>query len=142
NRLWTFQRLLPQAAGHSVGCSRPIRPCPGSASSRLAAWSVGGPVPRTGSPATRGALAASPRRSLRSAWPRHLDDGFVGVPSVVRPNHTMVKTRLDRWMFESFATSAPSLGIYRMIFASYLLLFAMPSVRWVSAVPDAFFTPP
>src|SRR5438309_2475047 len=54
----------------------------------------------------------------------------------------MVSTRLDRWMFESFATSARSLGIYRVLFGSYLLLFAVPRVRWVSTVPDAVFAPP
>lgn len=49
--------------------------------------------------------------------------------------------RFDRFIFEEYKTVAPSLGIYRVMFAAYILVY-LPRHLWVSNFPDSFFNPP
>lgn len=43
---------------------------------------------------------------------------------------------------EHYAVSPAALGLYRIAYAGFLLLYGVPSFAWVSANPDAFFFPP
>lgn len=49
---------------------------------------------------------------------------------------------IDRWLFEEYRTDPESLGIYRIIYASYLLLVGLPWGLWVRNLPQASFNPP
>lgn len=49
---------------------------------------------------------------------------------------------LDRWIFTSFPLSAEALGLYRILYASYLLVWGIPNFEWITNSPDAFFNPP
>ena len=50
--------------------------------------------------------------------------------------------RADRWIFESFALTPRSLGVARIIVASYLVLYRAPELGWIGSLPDTFFRPP
>lgn len=50
--------------------------------------------------------------------------------------------RLDHWIFESYAVTPRSLGIARIVVASYLVLYRASDLRWMTSLPDAFFRPP
>src|SRR6185369_9833981 len=47
---------------------------------------------------------------------------------------------LDRWLFEEYQTDSKSLGLFRMLFASYVLLAELPRGLW--SLPQAAFSPP
>jgi hypothetical protein len=49
---------------------------------------------------------------------------------------------IDRVIFEEYQTPASSLGIYRVLFAAYILLVHLPQHLWISSFPDSFFNPP
>jgi len=49
---------------------------------------------------------------------------------------------LDHFVFEEYKTSASSLGLYRILFAGYVLLLVFPQHLWVSNFPNSFFNPP
>ena len=53
---------------------------------------------------------------------------------------TEVTARLDRWI-HSGPFTAVDLGVYRIVYAIYVLL-TVRSFRWVSAYPDSLFDPP
>ncbi len=48
----------------------------------------------------------------------------------------------DRWIFTSFPMGAEAMGLYRMLFALYLLIWGVPNFEWIGYSPDAFFNPP
>ena len=56
--------------------------------------------------------------------------------------------RLDRWIFDAFTVTPEGLGLYRIFFATFALLFVTPGhsslvdFTAVSALPAAFFHPP
>jgi uncharacterized membrane protein YphA (DoxX/SURF4 family) len=47
---------------------------------------------------------------------------------------------VDRWLFEEYRTDAESLGLFRILFSSYVLLAELPRGLWV--LPEAAFSPP
>jgi uncharacterized membrane protein YphA (DoxX/SURF4 family) len=47
----------------------------------------------------------------------------------------------EKWLFESFTVSPESLGLYRIAFAAYPLLFGVPSFVWISTNPQVFWAP-
>jgi hypothetical protein len=54
----------------------------------------------------------------------------------------MLQRQFDRWLFEEYRTDPDSLGLYRIIYASYLLLVGLPWGLWVRDLPQASFNPP
>lgn len=48
----------------------------------------------------------------------------------------------DRWIFASFHMSAEALGLYRICFALFLLIWGVPNFSWLAQLPDSFFHPP
>jgi predicted DCC family thiol-disulfide oxidoreductase YuxK/uncharacterized membrane protein YphA (DoxX/SURF4 family) len=48
---------------------------------------------------------------------------------------------VDHFIFEEYQTSASPLGIYRVLFAAYVLTY-LPKHLWISGFPDSFFDPP
>lgn len=61
---------------------------------------------------------------------------------------TRLSQRFDRWIFESFAVTPEGLGLYRIFFAAFALLFLTPGhsplvdFAAAAALPEAFFLPP
>lgn len=53
-----------------------------------------------------------------------------------------MSTRLDNWMFASYPLSATSLGIFRIVFATILLVGTQPQLAWISSYPSSLFAPP
>ncbi len=51
-------------------------------------------------------------------------------------------TRFDRFLFEEFRYDFRSLGIYRLLFASYVLLGCFPAGLWLGDLPAVSFSPP
>ncbi len=49
---------------------------------------------------------------------------------------------LDRWIFTSFPMSAEAMGLYRILFALYLLIWGVPNFEWIADSPNSFFNPP
>lgn len=50
---------------------------------------------------------------------------------------------LDHWLFDEFRLDGRSLGIYRIIFSTYVILFfGSGSINSLRTVPDAFYHPP
>ena len=43
--------------------------------------------------------------------------------------------RADRWIFESFALTPRSLGVARIIVATYLVLYRAPELGWIGSLP-------
>ncbi len=57
-------------------------------------------------------------------------------------NHALV-TGLDHWIFEAYRVPAGALGLYRIAYASFVLLVVgAPPFRWISNKPSIFFDPP
>jgi hypothetical protein len=50
--------------------------------------------------------------------------------------------RVDHWLFEEYRTSLENLAIFRVLFASYVLLGGLPAALWVRDLPQAAFAPP
>lgn len=48
---------------------------------------------------------------------------------------------LDRWIFGAYHASPADLGLYRVLYAAYVLLAMVPAGLWVDGVPRAFFSP-
>jgi len=48
---------------------------------------------------------------------------------------------IDHFLFEEYKAVTSSLGIYRILFAAYLLIY-LPLHLWVSTLPHSFFNPP
>lgn len=61
---------------------------------------------------------------------------------------TRLSQRFDRWIFGSFAVTPEGLGLYRIFFAAFALLFLTPGHSALvdfaapTVLPDAFFHPP
>jgi len=53
-----------------------------------------------------------------------------------------MRAAIDRWIFEEYRPGAPGLPLYRVLFAGYVLLLAVPRHGWIAGFPDAFFRPP
>lgn len=59
-----------------------------------------------------------------------------------------IKRAFDHWIFDSFEVSAEGLGLYRMFYAAFVLLFLTPghspllNFGGVAALPEALFHPP
>jgi uncharacterized membrane protein YphA (DoxX/SURF4 family) len=53
-----------------------------------------------------------------------------------------VTRRLDHWIFESYSVTPRSLGVARILVASYLVLYRASDLRWMTSLPDTFFRPP
>jgi hypothetical protein len=52
-------------------------------------------------------------------------------------------TRFETRVFGSYAAVRPEdLGVFRVLYAGYILVGAVPVASWVSHVPQAFFRPP
>ncbi|MCC9137575.1 HTTM domain-containing protein [Pontibacter silvestris] len=49
---------------------------------------------------------------------------------------------IDRIIFKSFIVSAEALGLYRIFFSLYLLIFGVPVVVWIGHFSSAFYDPP
>jgi hypothetical protein len=43
--------------------------------------------------------------------------------------------------FSAYEKSESELGLYRIVYALYLLVFAIPDYTWMSGLPDMFFSP-
>jgi uncharacterized membrane protein YphA (DoxX/SURF4 family) len=54
---------------------------------------------------------------------------------------TVKRWSVDRFIFEEYKTNASGLGIYRILFAAYILIY-LPQQLWVPDFPDSFFNPP
>lgn len=52
-----------------------------------------------------------------------------------------LENRLHHWLHHSFPASPDQLAIYRICFATYLLLFGVPRYVWISDIPQMFFKP-
>lgn len=59
-----------------------------------------------------------------------------------------IRTRLDTWIFESYAVTPEGLGLYRITYALFALLFFAPghaehaSFSFLGTIPNVFFEPP
>jgi hypothetical protein len=51
-------------------------------------------------------------------------------------------SRVDRWIFDSHALDRESLAIYRVLYASFVIVFALPCPTWTSRLPPEVFDPP
>jgi uncharacterized membrane protein YphA (DoxX/SURF4 family) len=58
------------------------------------------------------------------------------------------RSRFDRWIFESYVVTPDGLGLYRIAFSLFALLFLMPGAAeyvrfsFLGGLPDVFFLPP
>ncbi|RDV16676.1 hypothetical protein DXT99_02520 [Pontibacter diazotrophicus] len=48
----------------------------------------------------------------------------------------------DKIIFDSFQLTPESLGLYRILYALFLLIFGVPNFTWISRFPDVFYNPP
>jgi predicted DCC family thiol-disulfide oxidoreductase YuxK/uncharacterized membrane protein YphA (DoxX/SURF4 family) len=48
---------------------------------------------------------------------------------------------VDRFIFEEYKTATRSLGIYRILFALYILIY-LPKAMWIPSFPGSFYNPP
>lgn len=53
----------------------------------------------------------------------------------------LARLNFDHFAFEEYRTSPSSLAIYRIVYASALLLVYLPQHLWISRFPDSFFNP-
>lgn len=53
-----------------------------------------------------------------------------------------IANRFDRWIFCSYPMNAKALGLYRILYSLYLLIWGMPNFEWIAGQPDSFFNPP
>jgi hypothetical protein len=53
-----------------------------------------------------------------------------------------LRRQIDRWLFEEYRSDPESLAMYRIIYASYLLLVGLPWGLWLRNLPQASFNPP
>lgn len=49
---------------------------------------------------------------------------------------------IDTFIFDSYKISDKSLGLYRICFALFFILFGIPNFSWISGSPDIFYDPP
>jgi hypothetical protein len=47
-----------------------------------------------------------------------------------------------RFIYREYKTKVSSLGLYRILFATYVLVIVLPQNLWVSNFPNSFFNPP
>jgi len=55
---------------------------------------------------------------------------------------SLIRKYTDRVIFSSFALSTEALGLYRIFYSCYLLIFGIPVVLWLDNFPSAFYNPP
>lgn len=53
-----------------------------------------------------------------------------------------LRRQIDRWLFEEYRADPDSLALYRIIYASYVLVVDLPWGLWVRDLPQASFNPP
>lgn len=53
-----------------------------------------------------------------------------------------VSAAVEGWVFRAYRASPADLALYRILYASYLLLAVVPAGLWIRTLPDAFFNPP
>lgn len=53
-----------------------------------------------------------------------------------------VLTWVDFFLNNEYSISGTGLGIYRICYSSFFLLFGVPTYSWISQNPDIFFSPP
>lgn len=53
-----------------------------------------------------------------------------------------ISGRFDNWVFNSYSMNANALGLYRILFSLYLLIWGIPNFEWIANQPDSFFNPP
>ena len=63
-------------------------------------------------------------------------------PAATRGWLDPVREWLDRWVFEQWAADARSLGLFRILFAVYVLVFKINHLRWMAKLPRSFYVPP
>lgn len=49
---------------------------------------------------------------------------------------------VDHFIFAEYATDAPALAIFRILFAACILFVYLPEHLWISSFPNSFFNPP
>jgi hypothetical protein len=49
---------------------------------------------------------------------------------------------IARFVFAEYTPDVRSLGLYRIIFSLFALLYMLPEYQWISDYPDSFFNPP
>lgn len=54
----------------------------------------------------------------------------------------IANTRFENWIFRSFPMNAEQLGLYRIAYSLYLLIWGIPNFSWIHNLPDSFFNPP
>lgn len=70
------------------------------------------------------------------------------MPTPRRTSTSTIRSWLDRWIFDSYTVTAEGLGLYRITYALFALLFIAPghsanaSFAWLATIPDVFFQPP
>src|SRR5262245_52942403 len=52
------------------------------------------------------------------------------------------KPDLDRFLFEEYKYSTADLGIYRILYATCMLILYLPQFLWIPSFPNSFFNPP
>ncbi len=50
--------------------------------------------------------------------------------------------RVDQWIFQGYAIDARALGLYRVLYASFLLIWGLPNFEWIAGTLPSFFNPP
>lgn len=50
--------------------------------------------------------------------------------------------RFDSWIFKSFPMYEEALGLYRIAYSLYLLVWGIPNFEWIAGSPNSFFNPP
>jgi uncharacterized membrane protein YphA (DoxX/SURF4 family) len=49
---------------------------------------------------------------------------------------------VDRWLFTEYSARADDLAVYRVLYASYVLVGVLPAGLWIRELPQAAFSPP
>jgi hypothetical protein len=53
-----------------------------------------------------------------------------------------LRSHIDRWLFAEYRTDPRSLGVYRILFGTYVLLQLLPDGLWLRNLPSPSFSPP
>ena len=60
-----------------------------------------------------------------------------------RTAHTPLTRQFSRWIQEEYRLPTGALGVFRIIYALYVLvIIGVPPFRWIGGKPDMFFNPP
>lgn len=53
-----------------------------------------------------------------------------------------ISNRFDQWVFNSYPMSSKALGLYRILYSIYLLVWGIPNFEWIADNPNSFYNPP